>query len=235
MRATVMSEASAYAAARDAERRELEREQVAPPQRRRFAFPGFSMQSLAKPAFALGFAGLLALGTGTAVTSAAPGSPFYGARVALEEALLPTQIDARLASHEQHLDERLAAAELAADGGDATALAAALAAYQEEIDAMLADVGNDYGRLAHFQAVLEKHIAKLVALSLRLPTEVARDNAGEHAIQASESAVTKVRDAVNKVKDKKAHSDNRPATPPGPEKTPPGRPDAQPERENLPD
>jgi len=213
MRAAVMTEAAAFAAARAAERRQIDLEQLAP-RRGRFGLPQLTMRSLARPAFALGLAGLLAIGTGTAVTSATPGSPFYGARVALEDVFLPAEIDARLASHEQHLDERLAAAEAAADAGDAGALAAALAAYQDEIDQMLGDVGDDYGRLAHFQAVLEKHVATLVALSIRLPTEVARDNVGEHAIEAGERAVTKARDAVDKVKDKKASAGNRPSTPP---------------------
>lgn len=234
MRAAVMVEAAAYAAARDAERRRAELEGRALAPRRRFAFPSLSTRSLARPAFALGFAGLLALGTGTAVTSAAPGSPFYGARVAIEQAFLPTEIDARLASLEQHLNERLAAAEAAAAAGDAPGLAAALAAYQDEIDQTLADVGNDYARLAHFQAVLEAHVAKLVALSLRLPTEVARDNAGEHAIAASQTTVTKVRDAVNKVEEKKAHANNRPLAPPG-EGNVSNRPSSPPRQEVSPD
>ncbi len=206
IRATVMLEAAAVEAARPAASRPVVA--VEPASRRgRFAFPSFRLASLARPAFALGFAGMLALGTGAAVTAAPPGSPFFNTRVALEALFLPTQIDARLASHVQHLEERLAEAEAAAARGDAPALAAALAAYQREMDQTIADVGNDFGRLEHFQAVLEKHVAKLTALSLRLPTEVSRQNAVEHAIQASEKAVTKV-------KEKKANANNRPSTPP---------------------
>ncbi len=224
MRATVMTEAAAYAALRAAERRQVEAATVEVAAPRRFGFPRLTVASFARPAFAMGFAFMLALGTGAAVTAAPPGSPFYNTRVALEVLFLPTQIDARLASHEQHLEERLAEAEAAAARGDANALAAALAAFQAELDATISDAGDDFARLEQFQAVLEKHLAKLTALSARLPTEVARQNAVEHAIQASEKAVTEV-------KEKKQHAKNRPSTPPRQE---PDRPD-RPDRPDLPE
>ena len=229
MRAVVMTEAAAYAALRAAERRQVEAAVVEAPAPRRFGFPRLTLASFARPAFALGFAFMLALGTGAAVTAAPPGSPFYNTRVALEVLFLPTQIDARLASHEQHLEERLAEAEAAAARGDANALAAALAAFQAELDATIADAGDDFARLAHFQAVLEKHLVKLRALSAKLPTEVARQNAVEHAIEASEKAVTRV-------KEKKQHASNRPSTPPRQEPDRPDRPDrpALPEPPNRP-
>lgn len=231
MRAAVMREAAAAAAMQAAERRQAEAAIELPPARR-FAFPPITLASFARPAFALGLAGLLALGTGTAVTSATPGSPFYGARVALEQVFLPTEIDARFASHTQHLDERLAEAEAAAASGNAAALEAALAAYQAEIEQTLADIGDDYYRLSSFEAALQHHIAKLTELAARLPTEVARENAAEHAIDASQRAVNS---AVDKVKDKKAHSNNRPASPPRQEQDPENRPAPQPPRQNLPD
>jgi hypothetical protein len=235
MRAAVMVEAERAAAVRAAEERRaaaaLLAAEAAPA--RRFGFPRLTLRSLARPAFALGFAGLLAIGTGTAITAASPGSPLYLARVGLEQVFLPAQIDARFAAHEEHLNERLAEAEAAAASGDALGLEAALAAYQDEVDATLSDIGDDYGRLAHFQAVLESHVAKLTALSLSLPTEVARGNAEEHAIQASENAVTKTSDAVAKVQQQKSHAHNKPPTPP----TPPGqdnKPPTPPGQDNTP-
>lgn len=220
IRSTVMTEAAAYAALRAAERRQVEAAApvVAAP-RARFWFPRPTLASFARPAFALGFAFLLALGTGAAVSAAPPGSPFYNARVALEAMFLPTDIDARLASHEEHLADRLAEAEAAAARGDGNGLAAALAAYQLEIDLTLADVGNDFGRLAHFQAVFEHHVAMLTELSLRLPTEVSRQNAVEHAIRASEKA-------ADKVEAQKQRAENRPTPPPRQEPNPPDQPDA---------
>jgi hypothetical protein len=143
---------------------------------------------------AVGLAAAMGLGTSAIVLAAPPGSPFYNARVAIEAALLPPQVDARVASREQHLDERLAEAEAAAARGDYPALEAALAAYQAEVDATAADVGDDSDRLAHFEAVLAKHVAKLQALSVRLPNQTASDNAAEHAIAASEKAAKQIDD-----------------------------------------
>ncbi len=241
IRAHVMTEAAAYAAIRAAERRQTEAAIVAAePARGRFAFPRLTMASFARPAFALGFAFLLALGTGAAVSAAPPGSPFYNTRVALEILFLPTEIDARFASHEQHLEERLKEVEAAAARGDAEALAAALAAYQNEIDQTFEDVGDDYRRLAHFQAILEKHVAMLTALSARLPTEVARDNAKEHAEQAVAHAIEKGKTTASQVKDKKDKASNKPTTPPAqqnppPRPTPPSGPQNAPNQPDLPE
>jgi hypothetical protein len=223
IRRNVMAEAASFAAVRAAQRRQAEAALVVPdrPARSRLAFPRLTTASLARPAFALGFAFLLALGTGAAVSAAPPGSPFYNTRVALETLFLPTEIDARFASHEDHLEDRLEEAEAAAARGDAEALAAALAAYQAEIDATLAEVGDDYGRLAHFQAMLEKHVAKLTALSVRLPTQVSRDNAKEHAEQAVAHAIEKGKTTATKVEAKKDKANNKPPTPPSQNQGPP--------------
>jgi hypothetical protein len=228
MRKAVMTEAAAYAASRAAERRQSEVAAAieAGQPRGRFGLPRLTLATVARPAFALGFAFILALGTGAAVTAAPPGSPFYNTRVVLEALFLPTEIAARFASHEQHLADRLAEAEAAAARGDAEALAAALAAYQAEVDQTLEDIGDDYGRLAHFQAILEQHVAKLTALSLRLPTLVARDNAAEHAQQAVSHAIEKGKSTATQVKDKKDKASNRPPVPPRVEPEPPDRPDA---------
>lgn len=226
LRAAVLLEAAAVAATRAPETRRTAPVKVpAPPGR--FSLPRLTPAHLARPAFALGFAGILAFGTGAAVSAAPPGSPFYNARVALQGIFLPVEIDARLASHEQHLEERLAEAEAAAARGDVAALAAALASFQAQLDEAVADLGDDFDRLSHFQTVLEKHVAKLTALSLRLPTEAARDNAVEHALQASQKAVTKVRE-------QKERSNSRPTAPPRPDRNPPNPPDPV-NPPNLPD
>ena len=167
----------------------------------RFGLPRFRVP---QRAFALGLAATLTLGTSAAVLAAAPGSPFYDARVALEAAFLPAQIDARLASHEMHIEERLAQAQLAAARGDVAALEAALAAYQSEVAAAVADVGDDADRLAHLQAELAKHTGVLEALATRLPDHAAIDR----AIDASQKA-------ANKLKDRAVHPGGKPSSPPG--------------------
>jgi hypothetical protein len=226
MRATVMTQAGGTLAARSAHTAAAaaaEAASSAPPARPwyRLPLPRMHGPRWQAPRFAaaLGFAVLLGLGTSAAVTAAAPGSPLYHARVVLDEILLPTQIDERLAAHEQHLDARLAEAEAAAARGDFVGLDAALAAYRTEVDVAIAEVGEDYDRVAKLLAVLEKHVATLSALAERLPTAVARDNA-EHALQASQQAVTSVQD-------KKDHANNKPPVPPG-QGDPPGRPTVAP-------
>ena len=70
------------------------------------------------------------------------------------------------------------------------ALAAALAAYQAEVDAATADIGTDQTRLAHLEEELAKHTAVLTALAARLPEQ----SSIEHAIDMSSKAITKLQD-----------------------------------------
>jgi hypothetical protein len=219
MRAAVLAEASATGVAQ-ATGTAAAAARPAPRRWHRFAHPRLDGARWEVPRLAatLGFAVALGLGTSTAVTAAPPGSPFYNARVALESLLLPTQIDERLAAHEQHLDARLAEAEAAAARGDLVGLDAALAAYRMEVDVAIAEAGQDFDRLSKLQAVLEKHVATLSALAERLPTAAARDNAIEHALQVSQKAVTKVQD-------QKDHAGNRPVVPPS-QANQPSRPPA---------
>jgi len=149
---------------------------------------GWLPPRFARAAFGLSFAAALTLGTSAAVLAAPPGSTFYNARVLIESALLPTELDARLVGHEDLLAERLNEAATAAANGDTAALAAALAAYQAEVNDATADVGDDPDRLAHLEDVLAKHSAVLAALASTLPQE----SSIEHAIEASSKAITKL-------------------------------------------
>lgn len=152
---------------------------------RRWALTGFQ---LPRRAMAFGLAASLAVGTTAAVFAAPPGSPFYGARIAIENALVPDNSDARLAAHENRLTQLLADAQAAARGGDAAALDAALAAYQDEVDAAVADLGGAPERLTRFEAELGKHVADLTALEASLPAQAAI----EHALATSQKALDKL-------------------------------------------
>ncbi|HUG30520.1 MAG TPA: DUF5667 domain-containing protein [Candidatus Limnocylindria bacterium] len=145
-------------------------------------------------AFALGLAATMTLGTSAAVLAAPPGSPFYNARMAIEGALLPTQVDARLAAYEEHLAQRVAEAQAAAASGDHVGLEAALAAYAREVDAAVSDIGDDADRLAHLEAVLAKHVAVLTALEAKVPGEASIDR----AIESSQKAVEKIKEKARK-------------------------------------
>lgn len=176
-----------------------------PAPKRRFALPGLRVP---RRAFALGMAASLTLGTSVAVFAAPPGSAFYNAKLVIETALLPAKADEQLAAREDHLEDRLREAEAAAARGDIVALEAALIAYRAEVDAAVATGDADLARLAHLQAAMERYVAKLEELATRLPTEVARTNAFEHAIDASKKA-------VDKLKDKATKGNNRPTPKPG--------------------
>ena len=211
MRTHVVARAAQYAAAQAVAREAAE----SGPQPSRWSFLN---RGLPRRALSLGMAAALTLGTGAAVLAAPPGSAFFNARVAIEAAFLPTQADARLASHEQHLRERLAEAEAAAARGDVVALEAALAAYDAEIEGALVDLGDSADRLAHFEAVMAAHVAKLQALAARLPNQTASDNAVEHAIATSERVVERIQQKQTQQGGGKPAKDPHPTKPP----TPPG-------------
>jgi hypothetical protein len=139
-------------------------------------------------AFALGFAALLTIGTTAAVLAAPPGSPFYNARVYIETLALPAQAEARIAGHERLLEERIAEAEAAVLRGDAIGLAAVLAAYQAEVNAATADIGNDAVQLAHLEDMLAKHSQTLTTLATELPEQSSIDK----AIDTSSKAIDKL-------------------------------------------
>lgn len=205
IRANVLAQAAAAAATRAAASRL--RLVDAEPTRRTWHPSRF-----ARAAFAFGFAAVLTLGTSLAVLAAPPGSPFYDARVYIETLTLPTQAEARLEGHEKLLQERLSEAEAAAANGNAYGLAAALAAYQAEVDAATLDAGDDAALLAHLEEALAKHTATLTALAATLPDEAAIDN----AIDASSKAIDKI-----KAKGPGSHPTHPPA---GPGNQDPGRP-----------
>jgi hypothetical protein len=201
MRTHVVAQAAQFAAAQAAAREAAELD--AHPSR-------WALASLRLPrrAMSLGLAAALTLGTSAAVFAAPPGSPFFNARIAIEAAFLPSQSDARLASHEQHLLQRLAEAEAAAARGDLASLAAALAAYDAEVDAALADLGDDPTRLAHLEAMLANHLIALTALEVRLPEEAAIDQ----ALQSSQRVVEKIKE--------KSHQGGKPSLDPRPTREP---------------
>jgi hypothetical protein len=189
IRANVMAQATASAAAN----RVLDTPTLTP------AKPRFAwlQAPLPRRAFALGLAATLTLGTTAAVLAAPPGSPFYNARLVIETVLLPAELDARLAAYEVHLERRLGEAEVAAAAGDSNALAAALAAYEADVNAALGAAGDDAELLAHLEAMLAKHATVLVALEARLPAQASVDK-----------AITNSQKAIQKIKDKAANGGN---------------------------
>jgi hypothetical protein len=132
----------------------------------------------------------LTVGSAAAVFAATPGSPLYGPRLWLEALTLPQSGDARIDAQVGQLDQRDAEVEQAASARDATAVTAALAAFDDELAAAVRDAGNDPSKLAHLEAVLQKHITVLEGVLANAPA--AAVPAIQGAITASSKALAQI-------------------------------------------
>jgi hypothetical protein len=132
----------------------------------------------------------LTVGSAAAVFGATPGSPLYGTRLWLEALTLPQSGEARIDAQVMQLDQRDLELEQASSAQDAAAVTAALAAFDEELAAAVRDAGNDPSKLAHLEAVLQKHITVLQGVLADAPA--AALPAIEAAITASSKAVAQI-------------------------------------------
>lgn len=148
------------------------------------------------PLFAFGFAAALTVGISAAVLAAPPGSPLYNARLYIETATMPVvgDFDGRLTAYESRLERRIDEAEAAEQRGDRPGLVAALAAYQAEVTAAVAEVGEEPHRLARLQGMLSNHVVELEALAARLTSDGAGGNAVNPTITVSRKAAEKLRE-----------------------------------------
>lgn len=153
---------------------------------------------------AVGLAASLTVAGAATVLAAGPESPLYAARIWLEGITLPAGGPGRSEAHRQRLETRLDEAQAAARGGDPSALAAALAAYRSEVEAALADVGDDPLQLARLEAALATHLVVLNALA---------DDVAPQAADAIDAALRANDHAASKIKEKNG---------------PPGRPSSEP-------
>jgi hypothetical protein len=122
-------------------------------------------------------------GSSVAVLAAAPSSPFYGTRIWLESALMPSSADARAAAHVDHLEARVEDAEHALGGGDPNGAATALSAYIAELEAAIKDADGDPARLAALKSALNAHLLLLEQLEQGAPADA--QNAIHDAINDS--------------------------------------------------
>ena len=178
MRAAIVARAAGAAAMRDVQRRSGA---VA----RRGWWPIRSRRAVG----AL-LAASLTVGSAAAVFAATPGSPLYGTRLWLEALTLPQSGDARLDAQVVQLDQRNAEVEQASIAKDAAAVTAALAAFDEELAIAVRDAGNDPSKLAHLEAVLQKHITVLEGVLANAPASAVP--AIKAAITASSKALAQI-------------------------------------------
>jgi len=125
-------------------------------------------------------------GSSVAVLAAVPSSPFYGARIWLESAFMPSSPDARAAAHVDHLEARVEDAEHALGGGDPNGAATALSAYIAELEAAIKDADGDPARLAALKSALNAHLLLLEQLEQGAPADA--QNAIHDAINDSRKA-----------------------------------------------
>lgn len=157
-------------------------------------------------AVALLLAAALSLAAAVGVAASGPGGPLYVARVWFESALLPADANARALERVRQIEERLVDAERAVESGDTSAVAAAIEAYRDAVDAAMAEVGSNPDRLARLQAALGLHVTVLETLSGKLP------DAASHGIDRAREASQKAFDRLE---------DAKPGSGPGPRATDP--------------
>jgi len=167
-------------------------------------------------------AAALLVGLAGVTLAAAPGSPFYGLRVWAEHVTLPTEANARADAQLTLLEERLAEVQAASNSGNSAGVAAALAAYREEVADLLATVDSDALQLAKLEAALGTHIVALQTLASQVP-EQARD-AIQNAIDNSSKAVDRVHESQGLGPD----GSPGPDASHGPDQTPAGPPSSPP-------
>ena len=130
----------------------------------RIPFASWSARRVATAAVAAVFAGLM---VGSSVFAASrAGGPLYDTRVALENAMMPSDPAARLQAEIAAAQMRLAEAYDAEVRGDQGALAAALHAYSQEATTLATATGPSAGQAL---AAIEQHRAVLLSLIDRAP------------------------------------------------------------------
>lgn len=129
----------------------------------------------------------MTLASAAAVFGASPGSSLYPARLWIESAFLPAGADGATA-HVDYLEQRVEDAEHAAGGGDPTGVAAALAAYQAEMQAAIQAAQGDPAKVAALEHALQVHLLLLQQLEQDAPS--AAQNAVHDAINDARKATS---------------------------------------------
>ena len=131
----------------------------------RLPFSGWSGRRVATAASAAVFAGLLVGSSAFAASRA--GGPLYDTRIAIEDAMLPSNPAARLQAQIANAQVRLAEAYDAEIRGDQGALTAALQAYAQDASALAATTGPSTDQVL---MALQQHRDVLQSLIQRAPS-----------------------------------------------------------------
>ncbi len=151
----------------------------------RLPFASWSARRVAVAAVAAVFAGLM---VGSSVFAASrAGGPLYDTRIALENAMLPSDPAARLQAEIAAAQTRLAEAYDAEARGDQGALNAALHAYSQEAGTLAAATGPAASQAL---AAMEQHRAVLLSLVARAPS--AAQPGLDRALSSSDQAIERL-------------------------------------------
>jgi len=221
-----------------AARAEARRAVATPPSRRRwFVVP----RPVRGPVLAAAGLLLAAALAGGVLAGTAPGGPLYGARLWIEEQLLPGAPQERDEAQIDRLDDRLDEARQAAERGDVPAVVAALDEYRQTAEEAFVAAGDDEARREHVAAQLARHVAVLQALMARVPEQAA--TAIRAAVDRTEVRIREILDGPHKPgSPRDPEATPKPTPKPKPEATPkptpkpkpeatPGKPAATPESE----
>jgi hypothetical protein len=139
-------------------------------------------------------AALSLVAVGGALAASSAGGPLYGARIWFESVTLPDDASARADAEIRRLDARLIELQAAVRSGDRTAVAAALAAYEEIADEALASAGVDQAVIDRLRAALDRHVGVLERVASQAPPQAAESiNLNiERAIEHSDAVVQRI-------------------------------------------
>lgn len=188
----------------------------------------------------------LALGVaGGALAASQAGGPLYEARVWLEMATLPSNASDRADAEVARLESRLVELMAAARSGDQSAVAAALAAYEQIADEALASAAGDVAALERISLALGQHVAVLEGVAATAPDQareaieaniaraIAHNGAAIDRIQATPKAAPvgpKATPNTNTTADRTPKPTAEPTPTPAatPDKTPKSQPSEEP-------
>ncbi len=176
----------------------------------------------------LGVAAVLVI-AGGALAATAPGGPLYGARLWVEEALVPAdpglRAEAQLDQLDDRFDEMLAALVVRNEG----AAVAILDAYVDELDDALGAAEADPGSLAAIEASVAAHLAVLEGLL---------DAAPQAALPGLRNAIERSGQVLDRLREvepgKPSQPPGKPSEPPGKPSQPPGKPSEPPGKPSQP-
>jgi hypothetical protein len=168
---------------------------------------------------------VVVLAAGAVAAGSGPGGPLYGARLWVEELMLPAEASDRAEAQMERLEQRLQETEQASAEGNGPAVKAALEAYRAQVRATIEAAGDDLTREERLALMLEKHRVVLATLAGLVPEQASE--ALNRILAENTQAIDRLNRGIGQPADPGKPSDtpgNAPSEPPGKPSDPPGKP-----------